>query len=96
MIDASVFTDAPDRLLTVAADLLLLGETGRGGQYLDLLGRVQPPIPRESRLEARFMTFQSVPYALMGQAEQAVSAARQPGPLRRRCSSQTNGTSLHR
>ena len=75
MIDASVLTDAPDRLLTVAADLLLSGDTGRGSQYLDLLGRVQPPIPRESRLEARFMTFQSVRYALMGQAEQAVSAA---------------------
>jgi LuxR family maltose regulon positive regulatory protein len=75
MIDASVLTDAPDRLLTVAADLLLSGDTGRGGQYLDLLGRVQPPIPRESKLEARFMTFQSVRYALMGQAEQAVSAA---------------------
>ena len=75
MIDASVLTDAPDRLLTVAADLLLSGDTGRGGQYLDLLGRVQPPIPRESKLEARFMTFQSVRYGLMGQAEQAVSAA---------------------
>ena len=75
MIDASVLTDAPDRLLTVAADLLLSGETGRASQYLDLLGRVQPPIPRESRLEARFMAFQSFRYALMGQTEQAVSAA---------------------
>ena len=75
MIDASVLTDAPDRLLTVAADLLLSGDTGRASQYLDLLGRVQPPIPRESRLGARFMVFQSFRYALMGQTEQAVSAA---------------------
>jgi LuxR family transcriptional regulator, maltose regulon positive regulatory protein len=75
MIDASVLTDAPDRLLTVAADLLLSGDTGRGGQYLDLLERVQPPIPRESRLEARFMAFQSFRHALIGQADQAVSAA---------------------
>ncbi len=75
VIDASVLTDAPDRLLTVAADLLLSGDTGRASQYLDLLGRVQPPIPRESRLEARFMAFQSFRYALMGQAEQAVNAA---------------------
>ena len=75
MIDASVLTDAPDRLLTVAADLLLSGDTGRASQYLDLLGRVQPPIPRESRLGARFMAFQSFRYALMGQTEQAVSAA---------------------
>jgi tetratricopeptide (TPR) repeat protein len=75
MIDASVPTDAPDRLLAVAADLLLSGDTGRGGQYLDLLERVQPPIPRESRPEARFMAFQSFRHALIGQADQAVSAA---------------------
>ena len=66
MIDAAVLTDAPDRLLTVAADLLLSGDTGRGGQYLDLLERVQPPIPRESRLGARFMAFQSVPLCADG------------------------------
>jgi LuxR family transcriptional regulator, maltose regulon positive regulatory protein len=76
MIDASVLTDAPDRLLTVAADLLLSGgDTGRASQYLDLLGRVQPPIPRESRLGARFMTLQSFRYALVGQTEQAVNTA---------------------
>jgi LuxR family transcriptional regulator, maltose regulon positive regulatory protein len=75
LIDASVLADAPGRLLTVAADLLLSGDTRRGGQYLDLLERVQPPIPRESRLGARLMAFQSVRYALTGQADQAVSAA---------------------
>ena len=75
MIDASVLTDAPDRLLTVAADLLLWGDIARGGEYLDLLERVQPPISRESKLRARFMTFQSVRHALIGQADQAVSAA---------------------
>ena len=74
-IDASVLTEAPDRLLTVAADLLFSGDTARGGQYLDLLERVEPPISRESRLWARFMAFQSVRYALIGQADQAVSAA---------------------
>ena len=75
MIDASVLTDAPDRLLTVAADLLLSGDTGRGGQYLDLLERVQRPIPRESRLGARLLAFRSVRHVLIGQADQAVSAA---------------------
>ncbi len=75
LIDASVLTDAHDRLLTVAADLLLSGDTDRAIQYLDLLSRVQPPLPRESRLGARFLTLQSVRYALMGQTEQAVSAA---------------------
>jgi LuxR family transcriptional regulator, maltose regulon positive regulatory protein len=75
MIDASVLADAPDRLLTVAADLLLSGDTERGGQYLDLLDRVQPPIPRESWLGARLMAFRSVRHALIGQADQAVRAA---------------------
>jgi LuxR family transcriptional regulator, maltose regulon positive regulatory protein len=74
-IDASVLTEAPDRLLAVAADLLLSGDTRRGGQYLDLLERVQPPIPRDSRLGVRLMAFQSVRYALIGEADQAVSAA---------------------
>ncbi len=75
MIDAAVLTDAPDRLLTVAADLLLSGDTGRGGQYLDLLEHVQPPIPRESRLGVRLLAFQSVRHALIGQTDQAVTAA---------------------
>ena len=75
LIDSSLLADAPGRLLTVAADLLLSGDTRRGGQYLDLLERVQPAIPRESRLAARFMAFQSFRYALTGQADRAVSAA---------------------
>jgi LuxR family transcriptional regulator, maltose regulon positive regulatory protein len=75
LIDSSVLADAPGRLLTVAADLLLSGETRRSGQYLDLLERVQPPIPRESRLGARLLAFQSVRHAMIGQADQAVSAA---------------------
>jgi LuxR family transcriptional regulator, maltose regulon positive regulatory protein len=75
MIDASALADAPDRLLTVAADLLLSGDAGRGGQYLDLLERVQPPIPRESRLGARLLAFHSFRHALAGQADQAISAA---------------------
>ena len=53
-IDASALTNAHDRLLAVAAELLLSGDTGRAIQYLDLLGRVQPPLPPESRLGARF------------------------------------------
>ncbi len=75
MIDPSLLSDAPDRLLTVAADLLLSGDIVRGSHYLDLLERVQPPIPRESRLWARWMAFRSVRHGLLGEAEQAVSAA---------------------
>jgi LuxR family transcriptional regulator, maltose regulon positive regulatory protein len=75
MLDASVLTGAPDRLLTVAADLLLSGDTAHSGRYLDLLERVQPPIPRESKLGARLLAFQSFRHALIGQADQAISAA---------------------
>jgi LuxR family transcriptional regulator, maltose regulon positive regulatory protein len=75
LIDASVLAEAPGRLLTVAAELLLSGDTRRGGQYLDLAERVQPPIVRESRLGARFLAFQSFRHALTGQADQAVNAA---------------------
>ena len=38
-VDATLLADAPDQLLGLAADLLLSGDTTRGGQYLDLLER---------------------------------------------------------
>ena len=74
-IGAAVLAEAPDRLLTVAADLLLSGDTERGGQYLDLLEHAEPPILRESRLGARLLAFRSFRHALLGQADQAVTAA---------------------
>ena len=75
MVDPSLLADAPDRLLALAADLLLSGDPARGGQYLDLLERAQPSIPPESRLAARFATMRSFHYALIGQLDQAVGAA---------------------
>ena len=48
MVDPLLLLDAPDRLLGLAADLLLSGDTARGGEYLDLLERAQPPIPPDS------------------------------------------------
>jgi LuxR family transcriptional regulator, maltose regulon positive regulatory protein len=71
-VDRSSLADAPDRLLALAADLLISGDTARGGQYLDLLERTHPSIPPESRLAARFAAMRSVRHALMGQAGQAV------------------------
>jgi len=71
----SLFADAPDRLLGLAADLLLWGDPARGGEYLDLLERVQPSIPPESRLAARFAVMRSFHYAMVGQLDQAVRAA---------------------
>ena len=53
MIDPSMLLETPERLLGLAADLLLSGDTARGGEYLDLLERAGK-IPPESRLAARF------------------------------------------
>jgi LuxR family transcriptional regulator, maltose regulon positive regulatory protein len=75
MVDPSLLADAPDRLLGLAADLLLLGDAARGGKYLDLLERAQPSIPPESRLAARFATMRSFHYALTGHLNEAVRTA---------------------
>jgi len=72
-VDSSVLAEAPDRLLALAADLLVSGDAARGGEYLDLLERAGPPIPPESRLAARLAAMQSLRYALTGQADQALA-----------------------
>jgi LuxR family transcriptional regulator, maltose regulon positive regulatory protein len=74
MADPSPLVETPEQLLGLAADLLLSGETARGAEYLDLLERAGK-IPAESRLAARFATFQSVRYGMAGQLEQAVRTA---------------------
>ena len=75
-VDPSLLADAPDRLLGLAADLLLSGDPARGGEYLDLLERAQPSIPPESRLAARFAAMRSFHYALTGQLDKAVRTRR--------------------
>ena len=75
-VDPTLLANAPERLLGLAADLLLSGDLARGGQYLDLLQRTQPPIiPGESRLAARFASLRCVRHALIGQADNAVAEA---------------------
>jgi len=44
VVDPALLAGAPDRLLALTADLLLSGDTARGGEYVDLLERAQPPI----------------------------------------------------
>ena len=73
MVDLSLLADAPDRLLALAADLLVSGDVARGGECLDLLERTRPPIPRQSRLAARLAAMRSLRYALAGQAEEALT-----------------------
>ena len=73
-VDPSMLAGNPDRLLGLAAHLLLSGDTARGGEYLDLLEHAGK-IPADSRLAARFAAFQSFRYAVAGQLERAVRAA---------------------
>ena len=75
MVDPVLLARAPDRLLALAADLLLQGDWARGGQCLDLLDRIQPPIPADSRRGARLAVMRATRYGLIGDAEQAVREA---------------------
>src|SRR6266516_284874 len=59
-LDPSLLTGVPERLLALAADLLLWGDRVRGGQYLDLLERAQPAIPPDSRLASRLAVLRSL------------------------------------
>ncbi len=92
MTDPSPLVDKPERLLGLAADMLLSGETARGGEYLDLLEHAGT-VPPDSALAARLASFQSFRYGVTGQLEKAVQAwpggRGHPGTARK---SLTNGT----
>jgi LuxR family transcriptional regulator, maltose regulon positive regulatory protein len=74
LIDPSPLAAAPDRLLGLAADLLLWGDAARGGEYLDLLERAGR-IPASSPLAAHFAAMRSFRYGVTGQLEKSVEAA---------------------
>jgi LuxR family transcriptional regulator, maltose regulon positive regulatory protein len=74
-VGPALLLDAPYQLLALAADLLLSGDTDRGGQYLDVLERARPPVLREPRLAARFAAIQSFYCATVGRLDQALGAA---------------------
>jgi LuxR family transcriptional regulator, maltose regulon positive regulatory protein len=74
-VDPSLLTGAPERLLALAADLLLWGDWVRGGAYLDLIERTQPGIPPDSRLAARLAAMRSLRCALTGEAGEALRHA---------------------
>jgi LuxR family maltose regulon positive regulatory protein len=75
MIDPLLLLDAPDRLLGLATDLLLSGDPARGGEYLDLLERADPPIPPDSGLAARRAGARALRGMLTGQAAEAQAEA---------------------
>jgi LuxR family maltose regulon positive regulatory protein len=66
---------APDRLLAVAADLLLWGDTTRAGQYLDLLERTRPLDRADPRLAARFTAIRAFQHAMTGHVHLAIEEA---------------------
>ena len=74
-VDPSLLTGVPDRLLAIAADLLLGGDWVRGGEYLDLLERTQPAIPPDSPLAARLAAMRSLRHGLIGEVDEAVRQA---------------------
>ncbi len=74
-IAPSLLAGAPDRLLALAADLLLWGDWVRCGEYLDLLERTQPEIPPHSRLAARLAAVRSAHSMVTGEMDEAVRQA---------------------
>jgi LuxR family maltose regulon positive regulatory protein len=74
-VDPTLLTNVPERLLALAADLLLWGDRVRGGQYLDLLERTHPAIPPDSRLASRLAVLRSLHCTLAGEAAEAVRHA---------------------
>ncbi len=74
-VDPSLLAGVPERLLAVAADLLLWGDSVRGGQYLDLLERSHAAIPPDSRLASRLAVLRSLRCTLCGEATEAVGYA---------------------
>jgi LuxR family maltose regulon positive regulatory protein len=75
MIDPSLLVGSPDRVLALAADLIVSGDVVHSGEYLDLLQHAQPPIPPESRVAARLAAVQSAHHGLAGHLAEAVEEA---------------------
>jgi LuxR family transcriptional regulator, maltose regulon positive regulatory protein len=76
MVDPSLLAGAPDRLLVVALDLALAGDTVRSGQYLGLLERAEAAITPGSALAARFAAVRGACHGVAGRLAEAVRDAR--------------------
>ncbi len=71
-VNPSLLAGAPDRLVAIAADLLLWGDWARGGQYLDLIERARQAIQPDSRLASRLALLRSLRCSLTGEAAETV------------------------
>ncbi len=74
-VNPSQLAGVPDQLLAVAADLLLWGDTARGGHYLDLLEQTQPSMQADPKLAARFMTMRAFQHCMTGHVDRAAEQA---------------------
>jgi LuxR family maltose regulon positive regulatory protein len=74
-VDPRVLAAAPERLLTLAADLLLSGDPERGGGYLDLLERGWESAPPGPALAARAAALRAVRHGLYGRLDEALAEA---------------------
>ena len=75
MIDPDMAAQAPDRLLGLTLDLLISGDTSRGGEYVDLLERAWPAISPQPGLAARFAAVRAVHHMMTGGAAAGVREA---------------------
>jgi LuxR family maltose regulon positive regulatory protein len=70
MVDPALLP--PERLLALAADLLLQGDWAHGGKYLDMFDRIRPPVPPDSPLGVRLTVMRAARYAMIGDTDQAL------------------------
>jgi len=87
MVNPATLTDTPDQLLTVAANLLIGGDTGQAGVYLDHLAEIAETAPLEPKLTGRLAAMQCFRYGLTGQVTAAAAAAGRARAARRQAPS---------
>jgi LuxR family maltose regulon positive regulatory protein len=75
MIPPTTLTNTPSQLLTIAADLLIRGDTSHAAEYLDHLAETTELAPLEPRLARRLAAMQCFYYGLTGQLTKAEGAA---------------------
>jgi LuxR family transcriptional regulator, maltose regulon positive regulatory protein len=74
-VTPAVLAGSPDQLLAVAADLLIQGDTARGGEYLDLLEQARESTPLEPKAAARLAAMRCFHYGLTGRLHEAQGEA---------------------
>jgi LuxR family transcriptional regulator, maltose regulon positive regulatory protein len=84
MVTPSLLAGSPDQLLAVAADLLIRGDTARGGEYLDLMEQIQPSSPLEPKAAARLAAMRCFYCGLTGRLHEAEREAAKARAIQQR------------